>query len=68
MLQFRCERAEIELPIPEFLIEKIYDLAGGVPREILKIADIAYELMQVNGEKMISPELIDAAAQEAVLV
>jgi general secretion pathway protein A len=67
MLDFRCERAEIPNPIPEFAVERIYNTTGGIPREILKVCDVAYELMRIRGEKIISPELIEAAAQEAIL-
>jgi type II secretory pathway predicted ATPase ExeA len=67
MIDYRCERAEIKNPIPDPVAERIYDITGGIPRDILTICDVAYELMRLRGDKIMSPELLEVAAQEAVL-
>jgi general secretion pathway protein A len=67
MIEYRCEREEIPCPVPDFMFETIYNLTGGVPREVLKLCDVAYELMRVSGEKTFSPEIIKSAIEETEL-
>ena len=47
-------------------MESLYTLTGGVPREILKIAAVAWKFSEADGHK-ITPDLIGEAAGEAVL-
>ncbi len=67
MLTFRCQQADIEIPFSDDAIQAIYDTTGGVPREILKVAAIAYELARVNGMTDVPPEIMEMATREAVL-
>jgi hypothetical protein len=64
MLKFRCERADVPIPFRPDAYEAIYTLTGGVPRDILKVAAVAYRFARGNP---IDPELCAAAAKEAVL-
>lgn len=67
MIEFRCEQREVPCPVPDFLFEQIYNLTGGIPRDTLKLCDVAYELMRLNGIKTFTPELVDIANGEAAL-
>jgi general secretion pathway protein A len=67
MIDFRCEQAQIRNPFPPATVEAIYTATGGVPREILKVCSIAWDLAQTMGETQVPPEAIDASYNEAVL-
>lgn len=67
MLEFRCERAEVPSPLTEETIEHIYNLTGGVPRDVLTLCDLAYDLMKLNGETAFNIELLTFASKEAGL-
>jgi general secretion pathway protein A len=67
MLEFRCQQAEIALPFPDDVIQQIYESTGGVPREILKVSAIAYELARMNELETVPIEIIEMATKEAVL-
>jgi general secretion pathway protein A len=64
MLNFRCARAEVPIPFTRESYEAIYTLSGGVPRDILKVAAVAYRFA---GGASITPELCASAAKEALL-
>ena len=64
MVKFRCEKAKVKDPFGPDAIERLYELSGGVPREILKIASVAWHL---NGGSRIGPEQVDESHREAVL-
>lgn len=68
MIEFRCEQKDVPCPVPDLLFEQIYNLTGGIPRDTLKLCDVAYELMRLNGMKIFTPELMDIASGEAALV
>jgi general secretion pathway protein A len=67
MLDFRCQQVEIPLPFSDDAIQVIYDATGGVPREILKVAAIAFELARMNGFATVETEVAEMATREAVL-
>ncbi|MFY9221527.1 MAG: AAA family ATPase [Blastocatellia bacterium] len=67
MLEFRCERAEVPSPITEETLTRIYDLTAGVPRDVLRLCDLAYDLMKLNDEKVFTVELLEFATKEADL-
>jgi len=58
MIAHRCEMAEIQVPFSPEVIEQIYNEAGGVPRDILRLCANAYELSQLMGERSVSAELV----------
>src|SRR4051794_35138158 len=43
MIIYRCEQAEMPVPFPDDVMEAIYDMTKGVPRDILKLCAQAYE-------------------------
>ncbi|KAF0211525.1 MAG: hypothetical protein FD167_5342 [bacterium] len=64
MIEFRCEREGLVSPVPNDLYQPIYDLGRGIPREILKICDIAYALMLEYEESTFNLELIETAGKQ----
>lgn len=54
MESLRGSRVEPEVPFPDEVIQLIYDAAGGVPRDILRFCDGAFELAQFVGEKTVT--------------
>jgi len=67
MISHRCDLAQIPVPFTEEALQSIYDISGGVPREILKICDMAYEYMRLRKLKEITPEIVESAEKEARL-
>lgn len=67
MLGFRCELAEVRNPFPDETIDAVYAITGGVPRDVLKVCAIAYELAKLNGETTVPAEAIAYAAEQARL-
>jgi type II secretory pathway predicted ATPase ExeA len=65
MIAFRCQEARVKNPFTSEAIERIYTLTGGVPREILKVAAVAWRFSN-NGR--VEADLIDESAGEALLV
>jgi general secretion pathway protein A len=66
MVNFRCQQAGAKNTFTPETIETLYTLTGGIPREILKIAAVAWRFSEADGNN-ITPELIQEAAGEAVL-
>jgi general secretion pathway protein A len=67
MLAFRCQEAQIPNPFRPETIEEIYRASNGVPREVLKTAAMAYELMLLAGDTFVPPEAIALATKESKL-
>jgi hypothetical protein len=67
MIDYRCQQAGIDNPFPVETLKRIYTEANGVPREVLKICSVAYELMKATGGVSVPAELIEAAISEAVI-
>lgn len=67
MIEFRCQTAAITIPFPDEVIQRIYTAANGVPREVLKICSVSFELMKAMGERNVSLELLEDAVGEAVV-
>jgi general secretion pathway protein A len=66
MVNFRCKQAGMSNTFTKDAIEALYGLTGGVPREILKVAAVAWKFSESDGHR-ITPDLIAEAAGEAVL-
>jgi general secretion pathway protein A len=66
MVNFRCQQADVHNPFTREAIESLYTITGGVPREILKVAAVAWKFSEADGHK-IAPDLISEAAGEAIL-
>lgn len=67
IVEYRCQTAGINIPFAEPVIQRIYTIANGVPREILKLCSVSYELMRATGQRSVSMELLEDAVGEAVL-
>lgn len=67
MIAFRCEQAEIDNPFSDGTVDRIYEVTGGVPREILKICHVAHELSVLQKKRQVSLETLTQAISEAVL-
>lgn len=65
MIAYRCEQVQVPNPFSSETVEAIYLKTGGIPREILKISLMAWELMKRLGENMVPPEAIEEIAPEA---
>jgi general secretion pathway protein A len=63
MVAFRCERARSPITFPDDAVERIYQHTGGVPREVMKVAGLAWKFTRDYGERAVSIEAIDAAAK-----
>jgi general secretion pathway protein A len=66
MVNFRCTQAGAKNTFAPEAIETLYTLTGGIPREILKVAAVAWKFSETDGNR-ITPELIQESAGEAVL-
>jgi general secretion pathway protein A len=68
MLEYRCKAAEIANPFTSGAVERIYELTNGVPRDVLLLCALAYELMIQSKEIVVDDDLIDSASDESSLV
>lgn len=67
MIAYRCEQAQISNPFPDDTLDAVYVATGGVPREILKVCAIAYELALSQNETRVPPEAVKIVLDEATL-
>jgi general secretion pathway protein A len=68
MIEYRCQTAGIPVPFSDDVIQRIYTTANGVPRDMLKICSVSYELMKAVDGREVSAELLEDAINEAVIV
>lgn len=69
MITYRCEQAEMEVPFPEDVLEAIYDMTKGVPRDVLKLCAQAYETATtLMGEQSVTMEAFEIVREEIVRV
>jgi type II secretory pathway predicted ATPase ExeA len=66
MIAYRCEQAEIKNPFTDEAIEMIYTKTGGVPRQVLQVCALGYDMGQRAGVDKLPIEIIEMAAQEAI--
>jgi hypothetical protein len=59
---------EIAVPFSDEVIQTIYDAAGGVPRDILRFCDSAYELAQFTGENTVSLEMAQSIIEREIQI
>lgn len=65
MIEHRCKLAEIPQPFIESALKAIYDQASGIPREILKLAALSFELAQRANLKRVSADIVEMAKVES---
>jgi general secretion pathway protein A len=66
MIAYRCEQAEIKNPFTDEAIEMIYTKTGGVPRQVLQVCALGYDMGQRAGVDKLPMEIIEMAAHEAI--
>jgi len=64
MIDLRCKYVDVPNPFSKEQAERIYELTGGVPRSILKVCAIAFEMMKMSGGDSIESEYIESAPPE----
>jgi general secretion pathway protein A len=67
MIAFRCEQAQVGNPFSEAAVDALYSHTGGVPREVLKVCAVAWDMAQMAELTKVPPDLVEVAAQEAAL-
>jgi type II secretory pathway predicted ATPase ExeA len=68
MIAHRCNLASIKVPLSSAQITAIYNQTSGVPREILKICAVVYQLMKAKKESLASDDTIAEALADAKTV
>jgi general secretion pathway protein A len=63
MVDFRCEQARVKNPFTDKALEELYTLTAGNPRDILKVAAVAWRFA---GGSEITPSDVREALQEAL--
>lgn len=63
MIRFRCERAGVDVDFEPDAMRLVFDLTGGVPREVLKLCDAAWLLARMNELERIPAEIVGRASQ-----
>lgn len=64
MLEWRCQQANIPVPISDAAHAKIHELARGVPRDTLTLVGAAREFMKLGGIEEMSVDLVESAFVE----
>ncbi len=67
MIAFRCARAGVASPFPAAAAERIYELTRGVPRHIIKVCAKCMEYLELGGEREVTGNMIDAAAEDSAV-
>lgn len=67
MIQHRCDYYKFANPFPPPVVRRIYELSGGIPRDVLRICATAHQMLQLMGISKSPVELIDQAYAELQL-
>lgn len=67
MIVHRCAFANIDNPFPNETMARIYELTGGVPRNILSLCAMSFEMMIRFGESSATSELVEQAQRDGDL-
>lgn len=68
VIDFRCRTFEIPNPFDRSAVDLIYQMTGGVPREVLKLCAAAFEFMEITGSTKVDASLVELARSDATLV
>jgi general secretion pathway protein A len=69
MIVHRCEQAEMDVPFPEDVMEAIYDMTKGVPRDVLKLCAQAFETAtNLMGERLVTMEAFEIVREDIVRI
>jgi general secretion pathway protein A len=67
MIEYRCSYASIRNPFTDDAMETVYIKSKGIPRNILKLCALAYEMMEMAGDSVITPDYITDATPEVAV-
>ena len=67
MIEHRCKYAAITNPFTDEAMETVYIKSKGIPRNILKLCALAYEMMEMANETKITPDYIEDAVPEVAV-
>jgi type II secretory pathway predicted ATPase ExeA len=67
MIRHRCEYWQVSDPFTPAALERIYHVTDGVPRYVLQLCAISYQMALGLGENRIDEDLVDSAAHELSL-
>lgn len=67
MIDHRCAYYKLKNPFPAAATMRVYELSGGIPRDVLRICGTAHQMLGLMGLKEATVELIDQAYQELLL-
>jgi general secretion pathway protein A len=67
MIEYRCEFAGIKNPFTRDATEAVYIKSKGIPRNILKLCALAYEMMLMANDAEITPDYVEDAAPEVAV-
>jgi general secretion pathway protein A len=67
MIEHRCKYSAISNPFTDEAMETVYIKSKGIPRNILKLCALAYEMMQMAKEIVITPEYVEDAVPEVAV-
>jgi general secretion pathway protein A len=67
MIKYRCDYAGISNPFTDEAMETVFIKSKGIPRNILKLCALAYEMMEMAGESSITPDYIEDAVPEVAV-
>ena len=67
MIEFRCQFAGINNPFTREAMEMVYIKSKGIPRAILKVCALAYEMMLMAEDKQITPDYIEDTVGEVAV-
>ncbi len=67
MIEHRCKYVGISNPFRREAMERVYANSKGIPRGILKLCALAYEMMQMEDSREIGPDMIDDTVPEVAV-
>ena len=67
MIQYRCDYWELPNPFNSVALNRIHEVTAGVPRFVLQLCAISYQMAESLGEKAVNEDLVDSASQELSL-
>jgi general secretion pathway protein A len=67
MVQYRCEYWQVRSPFTQAALQQIYTVTDGVPRYVLQLCAISYQMATALGETKIDDDLVESAARELSL-
>lgn len=65
MINYRCKFAGISNPFSAQVVGRIYELTGGVPRAILTLCALTYEMMLMMSANQVALDILESAAAES---